>query len=102
MPNELTDAQRRAIAAEIFAGGMISAITLYRSPTGLDLKDSKDAIERYEVELCKQFPDKAPAAADPSVTSFSQRNESTNCGQLRFNSLQEPPTIPVCFSRCST
>lgn len=73
MPNELTDAQWRVIAAEIFAGRMISAINLYRSPTGLDLKDSEDAIERYEVELHNQFPDTAPAAADPSVTSFSQR-----------------------------
>lgn len=62
MPNEPTDAQWRAIETEIFAGRKISAIKLYRSATGLDLKDSKDAIERYKTELRKQFPDKAPAA----------------------------------------
>ena len=51
MANELTPEQLTAIGNAIYAGNKIEAIKLYRTATGHDLKDSKDAVEKLAAEL---------------------------------------------------
>ena len=51
MPKSLSDTDRDAIHAEIFAGRKIQAIKLYRTATGDGLKDAKDAVEAMEKTL---------------------------------------------------
>jgi hypothetical protein len=46
------------IATSLYAGNKIEAIKTYRSATGEDLKDSKDAVEEFERQLREASPDK--------------------------------------------
>lgn len=56
MINELTPEQLTAISNAVFAGNKIEAIKLYRTATGNDLKDSKDAVEKLAMELEAKNP----------------------------------------------
>jgi len=51
MANELTPEQLTTISNAIYSGNKIEAIKLYRTATGKDLKDSKDAVEKLAGEL---------------------------------------------------
>jgi ribosomal protein L7/L12 len=70
--SEISDEQWQEIEAALFAGRKIAAIKAYRAATGQDLKASKDAVEEYEAELRKQFPEKFTAgAASPKGCSIA-------------------------------
>jgi len=56
--NQLTEAQRQAIHAEILGERKISAIKLYREATGVGLKEAKDAVEDMEKDLRQRAPGK--------------------------------------------
>lgn len=56
MTNELTPEQLTVIVAAVYADNKIEAIKLYRSATGKDLKDSKDAVEKLAAELEAKDP----------------------------------------------
>ncbi|MBI3546151.1 MAG: ribosomal protein L7/L12 [Gammaproteobacteria bacterium] len=56
MANELTAEQLTAVNKAIYADNKIEAIKIYRSATGKDLKDSKDAVEKLAAELKAQNP----------------------------------------------
>ena len=51
MADELTAEQLTAISNAIYSGNKVEAIKLYRTTTGKDLKDSKDAVEKLAAEL---------------------------------------------------
>jgi hypothetical protein len=67
MANELSDADREQVLAELFAGRKVSAVRLYREATGEGLKESKDAVEAIEAELRATLPDRF--ATPPRATS---------------------------------
>ena len=56
MADELTPEQLTKISNTIYVGNKIEAIKLYRTATGKDLKDSKDAVEKLAVELEARNP----------------------------------------------
>ena len=56
MTNELTPEQLTAISNAIYSGNKVEAIKLYRTATGKDLKDSKDAVEKLAAELKARNP----------------------------------------------
>lgn len=56
MANELTPAHLTAISNAIYSGNKIEAIKLYRTATGKDLKDSKDAVEKLAADLKARNP----------------------------------------------
>jgi hypothetical protein len=56
MADELTAEQLTAISNAIYSGNKVEAIKLYRSVTGKDLKDSKDAVEKLAAELEARNP----------------------------------------------
>ena len=56
MANELTPEQLTAVSNAVYAGNKIEAIKLYRTATGNDLKDSKDAVEKLTLELEAKNP----------------------------------------------
>ena len=56
MANELTPEQLTAISNAVYSGNKVKAIKLYRSATGKDLKDSKDAVEKLATELKARNP----------------------------------------------
>jgi hypothetical protein len=56
MADELTAEQLTAISNALYSGNKIEAIKLYRTATGKDLKDSKDAVEKLAVELEARNP----------------------------------------------
>ncbi|MBI5752045.1 MAG: ribosomal protein L7/L12 [Hydrogenophilales bacterium] len=51
MASEPTSEQLALIHNAIYAGNKIEAIKLYRTVTGKDLKDSKDAVDKLAAEL---------------------------------------------------
>jgi len=51
MANELTPEQLTTISNDIYSGNKIEAIKLYRTATGKDIKDSKDAAGKLAAEL---------------------------------------------------
>jgi hypothetical protein len=51
MAIDLSPEQDKRIRDAIFGGNKIEAIKLYRLATGMDLKDSKEAVEKLAVEL---------------------------------------------------
>jgi hypothetical protein len=53
----LTDQDRDAITASLYAGRKIEAIKRYRQVTGKGLKESKDFIEALEARLREQSPE---------------------------------------------
>ena len=57
------------LAEALEKGRMIDAIKIYRDATGLDLKQSKDAIDSLYAELQKQDPDR-----------FPERKQTVGCG----------------------
>ncbi len=56
MTDELTPEQLTALGNALYAGNKIEAIKLYRTVTGKDLKDSKDAVEKLAVGLEAKNP----------------------------------------------
>mgnify|MGYP001602022755 CR=1 FL=1 len=56
MTNELTPEQLTTLGNALYAGNKIEAIKLYRTVTGKDLKDSKDAVEKLAAELEAKNP----------------------------------------------
>jgi hypothetical protein len=56
MSDELSPGQVTGIRDAIFAGNKIVAIKLSRAATGMDLKDSKKAIEKLTEKLEEQDP----------------------------------------------
>lgn len=56
MADELTPERLTAISNAIYAGNKIEAIKFYRTATGKDLKDSKDAVEKLAAELEARNP----------------------------------------------
>ena len=56
--NQLTEQQRQAISADVFAGRKIEALKRYREATGVGLKEAKDAVEAIEKDLRQREPDK--------------------------------------------
>jgi ribosomal protein L7/L12 len=59
---QLTDPQRQAIEAAIFAGNKIEAIKLYREATGVGLAEAKQAVEAMEASLRQKHPEKFTAS----------------------------------------
>lgn len=60
MPSEPTPEQMKQIGDAIAAGKKIEAIKLYRGVTGSGLKESKDFIDKLEVELRAKEPSRFP------------------------------------------
>jgi hypothetical protein len=56
MTDELTPERLAAISNALYVGNKIEAIKLYRTATGKDLKDSKDAVEKLAMELEAKNP----------------------------------------------
>ena len=56
MANELTPEQLTTVSNAIYAGNKIEAIKFYRTASGKDLKDSKDAVEKLTAELEARNP----------------------------------------------
>ncbi len=56
MADELTPEQLTAVSNAIYLGNKIEAIKLYRTATGKDLKDSKDAVEKLAADLEARNP----------------------------------------------
>jgi hypothetical protein len=54
--NELTPEQLTTVSNAIYAGNKIEAIKFYRTASGKDLKDSKDAVEKLAAELKGRSP----------------------------------------------
>ena len=69
----LTDEDRDAIIANVYAGRKIEAIKVYRQATGQGLKESKDFIEAIELRLREESPERfqapAPAGCGPGVVA---------------------------------
>ena len=67
--HSLTEEQLSDITSAIIAGRKIQAIKEYRKATGLDLKDSKKAIEEITESLSEEYPElkKANAAGCASI-----------------------------------
>ena len=74
MANELTPEQQTAISNAIYSGNKIEAIKLYRTATGSDLKDSKDAVEKLAAEL---------EASNPAMFA-RRRSQSGSLATLLF------------------
>ena len=74
MANELTPEQLTTISNAIYSGNKIEAIKLYRTATGKDLKDSKDAVEKLAAEL---------EAKNPAMFA-KQRRQSGSLATLVF------------------
>lgn len=51
MTDELTPEQLTHVSNALYAGNKIEAIKLYRTATGKDLKDSKEAVEKLAMAL---------------------------------------------------
>ena len=66
MAAELTPEQRQAIADELYAGRKIAAIKRLRELSGLDLKESKEIIDRLETDLRAAHPERFAAASSKS------------------------------------
>lgn len=62
---QLTDSDRDAIIASLYAGRKIEAIKRYRDATGQGLKESKDFIEALEARLREESPDRFQAGSPP-------------------------------------
>jgi len=56
MTDELTPERLTAISNALYADNKIEAIKLYRTATGKDLKDSKEAVEKLAMELEARNP----------------------------------------------
>lgn len=56
MTDELTPERLTAISNALYADNKIGAIKLYRTATGKDLKDSKEAVEKLAMELEAKNP----------------------------------------------
>jgi ribosomal protein L7/L12 len=69
MSPELTPEQREAIAECLYTGRKIEAIKRLRELSGLELKDSKDIIDRLEAELRAQHPERFKKPAAKGCTS---------------------------------
>jgi hypothetical protein len=71
---QLTDQDRDAIIANLYAGQKIAAIKVYRQATGQGLKESKDFIESIESRLREESPERfqtaAPAGCGPGVIAI--------------------------------
>jgi ribosomal protein L7/L12 len=67
---QLSPEQREAFAQALYAGRKIEAIRQLRQMSGLDLKDSKDIIDRLEAELRAQHPERFIAADSSKKTLF--------------------------------
>jgi hypothetical protein len=69
----LTDQDRDAIIAHIFAGRKIAAIKVHREATGEGLAESKRFIEALEARLREESPEgfaaAAPAGCGPGVVA---------------------------------
>ena len=74
MSNELTPEQLTHVSNAVYAGNKIEAIKLYRTATGKDLKDSKDAVEKLAMEL---------EAGNPAMFA-KQRRQSGSMATLVF------------------
>ena len=58
MALELTPEQKQSFAEAVYAGNKITAIKQLREVSGLDLKDSKEIIDRLESELRVAHPER--------------------------------------------
>lgn len=74
MTNDLTPEQLTHVSNALYAGNKIGAIKLYRTATGKDLKDSKDAVEKLAAEL---------EAVNPAMFA-KQRRQSGSMATLVF------------------
>lgn len=74
MADELTAEQLTTVSNAIYSGNKIEAIKLYRTATGKDLKDSKDAVEKLAVDL---------EARNPAMFA-RQRSQSGSLATLVF------------------
>jgi ribosomal protein L7/L12 len=74
MTNELAPEQLTHVSNALYAGNKIEAIKLYRTATGKDLKDSKDAVEKLAAEL---------EAGNPAMFA-KQRRQSSSMATLVF------------------
>lgn len=62
---ELTDTDRDAIIASLYAGRKIEAIKRYREVTGHGLRESKDFIDTLEARLREESPDRFQTDSPP-------------------------------------
>jgi ribosomal protein L7/L12 len=58
MADALSPEQTRSILEAIYTGNKIEAIKKYRIATGVDLKDSKTAVEKLSEKLMEQAPER--------------------------------------------
>jgi len=68
MAFELTPAQRETLGQALYAGNKISAIQQLRQLSGLDLKGSKEIIDRLETELRAAHPERFTVTPQPKLT----------------------------------
>jgi hypothetical protein len=61
MPEPLSETAMNSLTEALLQGRKIEAIKIYRSCTGLGLKEAKEAIEELERSLRIKFPDKFSA-----------------------------------------
>jgi hypothetical protein len=62
MAQSLTQEQIAAVTNAIFIGQKIGAIKLYREATNASLVEAKEFVEKLEVELRLQYPEKFTSA----------------------------------------
>lgn len=55
---DLTDPDRDAILANLYAGRKIAAIKVYREATGQGLQESKEFVEAIEARLREESPER--------------------------------------------
>ena len=73
MTDPTPEEHARKVRDALFAGNKILAIKFYREPTGVGLKEAKDAVEKLEAELRVTSPGqftKPPASGGCAVVAL--------------------------------
>jgi len=70
MSREIPEEVIRQLAAALEDGNKIEALKIYRSATGLGLKESKEEVERLHADLHAKDPERYPQMAGPRVMLF--------------------------------
>ncbi|WP_437224414.1 ribosomal protein L7/L12 [Planctomicrobium sp. SH661] len=82
MTDALTSAKRQEIIDAIYSQRKIEAIKLYRQATGIDLKGSKEFVDKLEAALRTENPD-----------AFQNVAASTGCGAAALLMLATPAAL---------
>lgn len=69
LPHRLSDAALHEITTLLYERRKIGAIKVYREAAGVGLKEAKEAIDAFEAELAREFPDKFAKRGGCSITA---------------------------------